>query len=71
MTSGFATKDANGVDLRTVSPTARATKVNWLAGVGIRVTNAWSEEAINEAFDKIAPQLGASLVCVKVNEEAA
>lgn len=52
--SGWAAVDADGdINVKTVSGTRRAAIVNWLVvGAGIMVLNHWSDEGIEETFQK-------------------
>jgi hypothetical protein len=63
--TGYAIRDAGEIDVRTVSPTPRAAKVNWLVtGFNARITNATTDEQIEAAwlqFSSMSP-----IECVRV-----
>jgi len=69
----FAVAEKGGaVIIETVSPTARAARVNWLCvRADIMVTNGWTDGQIAEAFERLAPHAGVELVPVQVLRENA
>lgn len=57
MTRGFAYIDETGeINIKTVSPTERAAKVNAIVvlGYGIVPRESWGDEDINRAFERIS-----------------
>jgi hypothetical protein len=68
-TPGFAIKERDGtLNVRTVSPTARAAMVNWLVVSGIVPFDHWSDELISYAFRTQGEREGATLVKVYILE---
>lgn len=72
MVSGWAVKElgSNAIDIRTVSPTERAAKVNWLTlNLNLFVTYAnHLDEEINQNFDTFSRDI-AVLVKVTITEQ--
>jgi hypothetical protein len=64
MSEGYAIKTNDEIDLRTLSPTAKAAKVNWLVLVPEILLRQSQCDLIEVLFDALAKATGA--VCVKV-----
>lgn len=53
-TFGYAISDGTGINVATVSPTARGAMVNWLMTVPqVLVTNNWTDDMIAEVFERM------------------
>ena len=67
--SGYGVKNLfNGeIDVRTVSPTETAARVNWLIFTGTIVTASWTDDHIEEAFERHA-QSRFKVVPVRIKE---
>ena len=70
MTKGYAVLDGNGhILVNTVSPTARAAKVNWLGTAGgVSVANDWPDEMIAEIFASMRGKAEVVEVQIKVRD---
>jgi hypothetical protein len=68
-TEGYAIMSRGVIDVRTVSDTARAAKVNWLYNVGYHIYANTPDEAIEQWFLESAEATGVELI--KVNIEKA
>ena len=68
-TEGYAIMSRGVIDVRTVSDTARAAKVNWLYNIGYQIRNDTPDGAIEQWFLDCAEEIGSELI--KVNIEKA
>ncbi|MBX3490848.1 hypothetical protein [Parvibaculum sp.] len=70
-TSGYAVKTAGGeIDVRTVSPTIRAAKVNGIVLIGFAVLRDHNNEYVDTLWERVAYESGATIVAVEVREIA-
>ena len=67
MTEGYAIKQYGEIDVRTVSPTERAAKVNWLVvDRKMLVTNSARDDQIERAWEHLSKEAFAECVRVKI-----
>lgn len=65
---GYAVVGQDGIDVRTVSPTERAAKVNWLWVNGGTVLRGDSDEQIADVFSVRTKENGERVVPVEIRE---
>jgi hypothetical protein len=69
MTEGYAIKQHGEIDVRTVSPTERAAKVNWLVvDRNMLITNSARDDQIERAWEHLHKEGFAECVRVKIEE---
>jgi hypothetical protein len=64
----YAVKHNGQIDVRTVGPTERSAKVNWLWVMGVQVLNSFSDELIVQIFKKAAEVHHQECVEVEITE---
>lgn len=64
--SGFAVAVDEVIDVRTVSPSERGAKVNWLYGLGINVLDTWSDDIIERVWQHYSTGLKVDVQCIAV-----
>lgn len=68
-TIGFAIKQNDSINVRTVSPTVQAAWINWLVvECGMLVRAHDTSEGIKAAYDHLAAERGAICVQVEIRE---
>jgi hypothetical protein len=66
---GWAIKDGEGINVRTVQDSRIGAMVNWLAvGAGINVMRGTSDEMVEEVFYHYAAAAGVKLIAVTIQE---
>lgn len=68
MTEGFAVVTDDGIDIRTVSETPRAARINWLVLNGCTIYEGTPYECIEDAW-RMTNKSGAYACSVKVTEQ--
>ena len=68
MTEAHAVKADGVIDVRTVGPSPRSAKINWIWNLGVFVSNDMTDEVIEDAWNRLSRSAGAECVRVSVIE---